>query len=234
MKADAQPTLAVVIPCLNEVGRIGGLVASLLAEVDELIVVDGGSSDGSAARAAEAGARVILAPRGRGRQLHVGALAARSRILWFLHADSVAPPAAAATLRAAGDPERWGCFEVAIDSADPRLRLTAAWMNRRAHRSGWCTGDMGIWVGAALYCQLGGFPVEEGLEDMAFCQRALGVRGPLVLPAPLGLSARRWQERGIGSTILRLWALRLGFHLGLPPALLAGGHPPLPIRPGRP
>ena len=89
----ARPSLSVVVPVLDEERTIAGLVRALRHECDELIVVDGGSTDRTRERAAEAGARVLESRPGRGPQLHLGAQAATGEVLWFLHADSEPAPA---------------------------------------------------------------------------------------------------------------------------------------------
>jgi uncharacterized protein len=55
--------IAVIIPALNEEGSIGHVVDAIPQWVDDVIVADNGSSDGTAERARQAGARVIRAPR---------------------------------------------------------------------------------------------------------------------------------------------------------------------------
>jgi rSAM/selenodomain-associated transferase 2 len=210
-----EPFLSVIVPCLNEAHRIGGLVAKLVGAGREILVVDGQSEDGTAAVAAAAGARVIQTGRGRGRQLHAGAQAALGRRLWFLHADSGVEPAHLIALDAAPGP--WGCFEVHIEGGDPRLRFTTRWMNGRARRGGSCTGDMGIWADRAFYWSVGGFPELSACEDLAFTDAARRQAAPSVLSPALGVSDRRWQGQGVNRTILRMWAVRSAYRLGLPP-----------------
>ena len=83
--------LSVVIPALDEADRIGDAVASARAEGVEVLVVDGGSRDGTPERARQAGAEVLQSPPGRARQLGVGASSARGDVVLFLHADSTLP-----------------------------------------------------------------------------------------------------------------------------------------------
>lgn len=83
--------VSVVIPCLNEEEPIGDVVREVLAQqVDEVIVVDNGSTDRTAEIAARAGARVVRVPqRGYGRACAAGASAVDERcdIICFLDGD---------------------------------------------------------------------------------------------------------------------------------------------------
>src|SRR6185312_4716123 len=117
------PPLSVVIPALNAADRLAAAIATLTA-AGEIIVVDGGSSDGTAAAAARLGARVIVSPRGRGAQLAAGVAAAAHPWLLLLHADTILSPewepVARQHMRNHADHD--GYFRFALDSADPRAR----------------------------------------------------------------------------------------------------------------
>lgn len=186
---------------------------------DEIVVVDGGSVDATVAIAEAAGARVVRAARGRGRQLAAGAAAARGDRLLFLHADTVVPPGALAAVRAASG--RWGCFAVRFDTGDPRLRWTAAVMNARARATGSCTGDMGIWFDRAFLETLGGWSALDAFEDLVLTDAARARARPSVLTPALTASARRWARRGVTRTVAKLLAIRWAYRLGAPPERLA-------------
>src|SRR4051812_24483017 len=79
--------LSVVIPTLDAAASLPGTLASV-AGADEVVVVDGGSSDGTRTLAASLGACVVTAPRGRGSQLASGVAVARGAWLLLLHADT--------------------------------------------------------------------------------------------------------------------------------------------------
>jgi rSAM/selenodomain-associated transferase 2 len=211
----------VVIPVLNEAQALPALLTSLRTRVDELIVVDGGSTDHTAELALAGGARVLRAPRGRGGQLNTGAAAAGGERIWFLHADSGVPDGLPERISAAADHFSWGCCAVNFGDPDPRLRLTAAAMNRRARRSGSCTGDMGIWIHRSFFEELGGFAPLAALEDLDFSFRARRRAPWTLVEGPLQSSSRRWRREGINRTILRMWAIRSGFYLGVDPTRLA-------------
>ncbi len=213
------PRVVAVVPTRNEALVIGPLVTALSREVDEVRVVDGGSTDHTRDIAADAGAVVLRSPPGRGVQMNAGAAGVTSGRLWFVHADTRIPAGAGTALRAAPGP--WGCFQVRFAPADRRLRVTAAWMNARARATGSCTGDMGQWADAAFFWRVGGFPPWPLMEDLGWCQRALCHSPGRVLPCTLGTSARRWQRGGFWATTARMWTLRTAWHLGVSPERLA-------------
>lgn len=211
--------ISAVVPTLNEAARVRAIVRALAAEADEVLVSDGGSTDGTAERAAEAGARVVRGLPGRAAQLDRAAAVAAHPRLWFVHADTVVPVGAGAALRAAPGP--WGCFATRVDSRDPRLWWTGVAMTLRARATGACTGDMAPWADRAFHEAIGGFDALPALEDLAWADRARArCRGQVLTPA-VATSARRWEAEGVNRTILTLWALRAGYRLGVDPARLA-------------
>jgi rSAM/selenodomain-associated transferase 2 len=207
--------LSAVVPAFHE-PAIGALVAQLRNECDEVLVVDGGSTDDTAALAQAAGAVLVGCDRGRGRQLDAGIGAANGDVLWFVHADSTLPPGAGAAVRHAARVHPWGCFAVRVESEDPRLRWCGRYMTVRARRTGSATGDMAIWARRDLIDRVGGFGARGVCEDLDFALRAREVAPCCVLPLRVGTSARRWEAEGVTRTMLRMWAVRGGFHLGLP------------------
>ncbi|MBM4390613.1 MAG: TIGR04283 family arsenosugar biosynthesis glycosyltransferase [Deltaproteobacteria bacterium] len=212
--------VSAVVPALDEAATISHLVSRLRVEVDEVVVADGGSVDGTTTLAAEAGAIVVSAPRGRGPQLDAGARAATGEVLWFVHADTTVPPGAGAALRHAAATHCWGSFAVRVESADPRLRWCGRYMTLRARRTGSATGDMGIWCRRALFHEAGGFGARAICEDLDLTDRLRQVEPWAVVPLRLGTSARRWQANGQSLTMLRMWAVRAGYRVGLPESWL--------------
>lgn len=219
--------VSVVIPTLEAAARIGpclgalteGLLRGLIAE---LVLADGGSTDGIETVADAAGARLVTAPRGRGQQLAAGARAARAPWLMFLHADTVLAPgwAAAVTRHIAGGPDRAGWFRLAFDSRHPMARATAAWANLRARTFRLPFGDQGLLVSRALYDRVGGYPEIPLMEDVAIARR-LG-RALVPIDAVAVTSAERYARDGWlrrGARNLSTQALWLA---GVPPERLAG------------
>jgi rSAM/selenodomain-associated transferase 2 len=220
------PTLSIIVPCLNEATGIADAlarVAPLRARGAEVIVVDGGSDDETAARAAPFADRVIGAPRGRAAQMNAGALAARGEILLFLHADSLLPPDADRLVRdgLAASGRQWGRFDVELDGTRALLKLVAVMINLRSRLTGIATGDQGLFMLRALYRAVDGFPRIPLMEDIAMSRRLKRHGAPLCLRARIITSARRWEKHGVLRTVMLMWRLRLAYFFGADPARLA-------------
>lgn len=217
--------LSVLIPALNEADHIAALLADLAqarAAGVELILVDGGSTDGTKALAAPAVDRVLTAPRGRANQMNAGARVASGEVLWFLHADSRLPPEApAALLQACARGALWGRFDVLLSGRVPVLRLVERAMNLRSRLTGIATGDQGIFVTRTALERVGGFPEIPLMEDIALSKVLRRLARPACLRTRIQTSSRRWEERGAIRTILLMWRLRLAYALGADPRRLA-------------
>ncbi|HKY59579.1 MAG TPA: TIGR04283 family arsenosugar biosynthesis glycosyltransferase [Gemmatimonadota bacterium] len=221
-------TVSVIVPAWNEARRLPRLLDALARcspSPDEVIVVDGGSSDGTAGLG-RGRARVITSERGRARQQNAGARAATGAVLWFLHADSIPPPDAIGQIRSALDRGApGGCFRIAFPSAErvghPLLRPVAVGVNARTRVTGRGTGDQGIYVRREVFEAIGGFPDWPLFEDVALASRLRRFGRPVVSAGPLETSARRWIGQGIVRTTLLMWALRAGYLLGVSPTRLA-------------
>lgn len=223
------PRITVVVPVLNEVERIGALLRSLReaavarAVILEIVVVDGGSVDGTVDAAAGIADRVEHTAAGRSIQLQRGLDVARAPWVWFLHADAseVAEPLGQ-LLRHVDQPVPvWGFFRVRLRPAIPGLGLVQALMNLRSASTGVGTGDQGQFVRTALLRRLGGLPRIPLMEDVELSLRLRELSRPLVLPGPLGASSRRWQRDGLLRTVLLMWSVRLRYWLGEDPESLA-------------
>jgi rSAM/selenodomain-associated transferase 2 len=187
------------------------------------VVVDGGSTDGTAAAAAVAaasGARVIQAPRGRGIQLGAGAAAVRGDWLLFLHGDTVlAPGWIDAVRRHMDDPamgDRAGYFRFALDDASPAARRLERLVALRCHLLALPYGDQGLLIARRLYDGVGGFDAVPLMEDVALVRR-LGRSRLARLDATAVTSARRYRQGGYWRRPLRNLCCLALYYLGVPP-----------------
>ena len=223
---DRPGRLAIIVPVLNEAADIEaalGALQGLRKRGARLIVVDGGSQDGTPARAGRYVDEMLTVERGRARQMNAGAArAGDADVLLFLHADTRLPmdaDARIATAQAAG--ARWGRFDVRIDGRSPWLRWIARLMNLRSRLTGICTGDQAIFVERHLFEQLRGYADMPLMEDIEFSRRARALASPAAISVPVLTSGRRWEQRGIWQTIWLMWSLRWRYWRGEDPAALA-------------
>lgn len=218
--------LSIIVPALNEAAGIQSVLAPLqpLRERGhEVIVVDGGSTDGTPALAAPLADRVISSRRGRAVQQNAGAAAASGDVLLFLHADTTLPDGADVLvldgLRRTG--RGWGRFDVRLSGSHPLLRVVERMIGIRSRVSGIATGDQAIFVRREWFRRVGGYPKLPLMEDVAIT-RALKLLGPpLCLRDRVTTSSRRWDDRGVARTILLMWRLRWAYFRGVDPAELA-------------
>jgi rSAM/selenodomain-associated transferase 2 len=220
------PTLAIVIPVLDEGATIADALSALAPYRErgtEVVVVDGGSRDATVEAARPLADRVLAAPRGRGSQMNAGAAAARADVLLFLHADTRLPPDADRIIfLALEQPNRvWGRFDVTIAGRSRLLRTVAATMNLRSRLTGIATGDQAMFVTREAFAQAGGFPDLPLMEDIVLSRRLKRIGRPACLAARVTTSGRRWDRDGAVRTIVTMWRLRLAFFLGAEPAQLA-------------
>jgi len=220
------PTLSLILPTLDEEAGIGAAleaVQPLRRRGAEILVVDGGSADRTAAIASPLADAVIAAPRGRAAQMNAGAARARGDVLLFLHADTRLPPDADRLILdgLAASGRLWGRFDVAIASRHPLLRVTASLMNWRSRLSGIATGDQAIFVRRHAFEACGGYPNLPLMEDIAFSGLMKRAGRPLCLSHRVVTSGRRWEKQGVLRTIVLMWRLRLAYFLGADPAQLA-------------
>ncbi|MBY4678478.1 TIGR04283 family arsenosugar biosynthesis glycosyltransferase [Marinobacterium arenosum] len=218
--------LSIIVPMLNEAAVLSELLEHLRywqPRGCEILLVDGGSSDGSADIAEAAGFRVVHAPRGRARQMNAGAEETQGEVLLFLHADTRLPQEADRRLLAAlqsGD-KQWGRFDVRLSGNAAMLPLIATMMNLRSRLSGIATGDQAIFVRRPVFEQVGGFPEQPLMEDIELSARLKRFGAPLCLRDRVLTSGRRWESRGVWKTILLMWRLRWAYWRGADPARLA-------------
>lgn len=231
------PSISVVIPARNEARALPTVLRSIWAQDPpprEVIVVDGGSEDGTPIVAGQNRARVVSSVPGRGVQLHAGALAATGEVLLFLHADTRLPPGALeAILKVLEQPRvLGGRFRIRFQHRNPVLRSVAFFS--RFPFSWTSFGDSGFFVRGAVYRGLGGFEPVPLFEDVRFFTRLRGAGEVRVLPFPLTTSCRRFCVRGPLRQLLVNVFLFTAHRLGADPTRLAGWYgssPSIPFMP---
>jgi rSAM/selenodomain-associated transferase 2 len=196
--------LSVVIPTLNAAASLPRTLAVLVPGavsglVGQLIVADGGSNDQTLEIADAAGADIVRAPVGRGRQLAAGAAAARGSWLLFLHADTALDAgwehAAARFREAAAGQERAACFRFRLDDGRTAARALEWAVAARCRLFALPYGDQGLLIPAPFYRRLGGFRPIPLMEDVDLIRR-IGRRRLIVLRHGALTSAERYRRDG--------------------------------------
>jgi rSAM/selenodomain-associated transferase 2 len=215
-------SLVIVIPTLDEEPLLRRNLSRAVDLADHVVVSDGGSRDRTREVARDLGAIVVTGPPGRGRQLNLGARACKDDIILFLHADTVLPPNAAETVRAAIEGGNvGGGFHVEFDDRRRLLRLgnrLVAWRTRCFETP---LGDQAQFGRREAFEELGGFRDWPILEDLDFARRLKRLGPVAMLEGPAITAARRFVEQGIVRTVVINWAIWALFLLGVSPHRLA-------------
>ena len=221
-----RPTLSIVVPTLNEERRIVAQLARLagLGGVDEVIVVDGGSTDRTTDLAAGTKARLITAPRGRAVQMNAGARVARGNVILFLHADVLLPEDAASWVeRLLADPHTVaGAFRTRTvnDGASRPLGRLLRLADLRSRYSSLPYGDQALFVRSHAFWKAGAFPEQQLMEDLELSLRLRRIGRIRTAPANVTVSGRRFLARPVFYTTL-VNVFPLLYRAGVPADLLA-------------
>jgi rSAM/selenodomain-associated transferase 2 len=220
--------ISIIIPTLNEERTIiATLVHTATLGFDELIVVDGGSTDETPAlvesyrdrtqSSAISPVQWVTAPPGRARQMNEGAKASSGEILLFLHADTQLPRDAKTMIdRTLADRQIvGGRFNVRFDRPSMWGTVISRMMNWRSKLSGLATGDQALFVRRPIFEQMGGFADMPLMEDIEFSRRLKRVGAIATLTTTVTTSFRRWEQQGPLRTILLMWALRFLYWSGM-------------------
>lgn len=216
-------SVSVIVPVRNEAPQLADVLASIrraLRVGDELIVVDGGSTDGSIDIAERLADRLLVSPAGRARQMNAGAAAARGTWLWFVHADTELLPQHRHALETLPSGALWGRFDVRLSGSRLLFKVIGGLITLRSRLTGIATGDQAIFVLRDVFDAQGGFADQPLMEDIAL-SAALRQQGrPACLRPVLVTSSRRWQKQGAWKTIWLMWRLRWRYWRGEDPASL--------------
>ena len=193
--------LSIIIPVLNEAAQIGPFLRHLRARARhaEIVVVDGGSEDGTGNLAAGLCDQLLTTKRGRPAQMNAGAQIAKGDILWFLHADNeISADCVAAMTTALKDRQvAGGCFRVQILRPEWIYRVHDGLAHYVGRLLGVRCGDHGIFVRREVFLALGGYPDVPLMEDVELF-RAVQSQGRVAwLSERLLLSCRRHVQVGV-------------------------------------
>ena len=234
--------ISVIIPTYNEERALPKTLQALFAQLGsfETILVDGGSTDRTLAIATSCGFAdltgdcgsstdasrdtlherrfTLYAPKGRASQMNAGAKHANGEWLLFLHADTILPDSAVKRLNDMETDQsiQAGGFMHQFSGDDWRLKFISFLDNFRCTRSRIIYGDQALFVRRALFEQLGGFPDQPILEDVAFCERLIKVANPLLLYPPVITDARKFIKMGIWRSFVRVLLIILHVEFRLP------------------
>jgi rSAM/selenodomain-associated transferase 2 len=214
--------ISIIIPTLNEAQNIPAL-KPLIQQVNEIIVIDGGSSDTTVQLATNLGFTVLRTDKGRGAQLNLGAGKASSQILLFLHADTTLPPTFPALITncLARKDTILGSFSLGINSTSLLLKIVRISANLRSRFLQLPYGDQSLFIRKTDFEELGGFPETPIMEDYIFVKMAKKRGKVQTLPQTVFTSARRWQKLGVLRTTYINQLIILGYWLGVTPEKLA-------------
>ena len=216
--------ISIIIPALNESALITGTVTHACSlKPREVLVVDGGSEDGTADLARRAGAKVLRAPTGRASQQNAGAAAASGDIFLFLHADTHLPPGALARVETVlSDPAvALGAFRLGFDRDDWGMRFLIFGADLRMRFFRLPYGDQALFLRRETFGRLGGFLEIPVMEDLCLVRRAKGIGTIKIAPERVRTSPRLYDENGLIRNMLINWSSASLLALGVGPERLA-------------
>lgn len=226
------PSLAIIVPILNEIDRLPLLLKELASiNPEKTILVDGGSTDGTLEWLENyfsdqpSNQIFIQSAAGRAQQMNAGAEVADQDVLLFLHADTVLPESAKQDIeKTVSTGFTWGRFNVAFDEECRVMSVIAFFINVRSRISSISTGDQAMFITREMFLSVNGFDDIALMEDVAMSKKLRKFSKPYALKSRVVTSARRWKQNGVVRTVIKMWWYRLAYFFGASPDSLAQGY----------
>lgn len=210
--------ISIIIPVLNEEYSINELLQQLQdfrKQGHEVIIVDGGSSDNTVSISNLLADNVIKSESGRALQMNKGVEFSNNDILWFLHADTLITENAVDKILQALNKKDWGRFNIKLSGSSFLFRIIEKMINFRSCVFGIATGDQGIFIKRKVFDSVKGYSNIPLMEDIDLSQKLKKLSRSVCIKETLTTSSRRWEQKGILSTVFLMWRLRFLYWLGV-------------------
>jgi rSAM/selenodomain-associated transferase 2 len=214
---ESKPVIAkisVVMPVLNEGKTLNrSLQALRLSDDEEVLIVDGGSTDDTVSIARQFTKKVFIAQKGRALQMNLGAEEAEGSMILFLHADCILPERGFEIIRRTllRDGVSAGAFDLSIDHTGFQYRIIECGANLRSHVTRIPYGDQGIFMKKDVFERMGGFADIPLMEDIEISRRLKRIGTIVFIGDPIKTSPRRWTREGPLYTTVRDWIIAISY-----------------------
>jgi len=220
--------LSIIIPNYNDAESLQKNLPVLKRNFPhaEILVVDGGSSDGSQSLVEQMPAVSLIRSSRlqRAYQMNLGAYEATGSVLLFLHADTVLSVGACAdVIAAAKDPQvKAGFFRFKLDEKKWKYRSIEWMVKKRIRLFNLPYGDQGLFIRKDFFDKLDGFPALDLMEDVAMIEKIKRNEKLFSFPGAALTSARRWKKKGVVRISLFHGVLLFAYKCGVKPETLSG------------
>ena len=221
--------ISVIIPTFNEEATIVKTLDAIsrLVNVDEVVIVDGGSADGTVEIIENYGLKkpfklIKFGEANRGKQLHEGTKHASHEIFWFLHADTRPAQGCAKEIKKYMNYKEvvGGNFNVLYDGGSRWARFLT-WLHPKMQSSGLIYGDSAIFSRRETYEKIKGYKPLQIFEDVDFCKRLRRKGDFMFLSKSVTTSSRRFQNRSFIWRFTKWFAFQILYSFGVPTKILA-------------